>query len=523
MLETVPVDRIKDRDQECRPQVNHIDLSRKLSALYEDRATSLVLDHLCAIGTGNPALRETGRPVMSQVLQRVIDAQAVLYVTPPVRRVLRNTRPLPDDHAISKIVREAFDDSNYDEAWRSADSMRALHKQAVISFDEDPLERAVSLNLYEPCSVFRYCPARPRPTLEHDEWILLQVAGDDGGMPTSRRPDEPRDVFYAWHKRDGVWLCWLCDDAGRLLPEEHQPYGAEGKPPFDGLPVMVMHDRFTNHPWVPVPESRVSYSLAINSLLNDLEYLVYQEAHSIKVLKSDMEQKIAALNPGSVFQVGEDEDLSVLSHSPKIADAIRVLQETIESLAVSESIPIESLTRRQGDVTGDAIVANERDLENRRQEKAPMAVRYEKHGFEKFKMVYNAHAGAWGKFEIPDDVRLSVHVGRQLRAKSPTERQQMLFQEMAAGLITSIDYFMKMYGMSREEARCHFMATQEDRPRFPIADAQPAGALLDRAGPRAALGEGSHTREPGLFHPDQAGASEGASVVSTIRKRMSSD
>jgi hypothetical protein len=108
-------------------------------------------------------------------------------------------------------------------------------------------------------------------------------------------------------------------------------------------------------------------------------------------------------------------------------------------------------------------------------------------------------------------------LGRHLGAKSPNEKQAMLLREMAGGLASAIDYYQGMYGMTRYQAIEVFRSVQRDRVMFPIKDAQPPGALLDEAGPFAAIGEGSATKNGDAFSDDPAGSVEGASVIAAVR------
>lgn len=514
----VPMDLIRAGDELARPQPNHALLSGQLAALFEDRATQVVLSFLKSMGTGNPRLAKTRSPVMAQMISRIIDCLAVLYVTPPDRRLIIDGMVLDDDDEDAISFASLLDESDYSAALKRADKVRSLQKHVLVTFDEDVQGGLVQLGLVGPHDVLRYSSRRMMPGLDSCEWVLFRVGGCL--TPSKVGPGyEEQSLWQAWHHPPGAdrWMCWQVDDQGALAGS--QPYGEEGLSPFGSIPAVLLFDEYSSGNYLPIPESRVSYALEVNSQLNDLGYLVTQEAHSRYVVKTvgTGTKPPTVHGPGEVTQIFQDEDMKVLNASPKIAESIQTLDSLLQSWAASESVPIEKLISRRGDLSGEAIIASERDLENRRREKAPSVYRHERKMFEKFRMVHNAFARQWAKRPIPASAELHMTLGRQLRAKSQNEKQMMLFKEMAAGLSSVITYYEEMHGMTRYQAIETYRATQLDRQRFPILNAQPFGALLSDGGPLPALGEGASTRAKGLFHPDQASSVEGASVTEAVK------
>jgi len=225
MIPLIPVDSIKYHDELYRPQADHQAISRKLSCLFNDTATSLVLGHLRRMGTGNPALGSSKQPVMAQIVSRVVRTLAVLYTTPPVRRLMVGGKALDDAEISAVAFASVMDECDYAAAWKRIDVLRALHRQLLVTFDEDVQSKTIQHGLHEPHAFFRApaLGARPVATVDSDDWVLIQVASD---FQLEGKDQTVAERFYAWKNTGlGQWLCWLVDGAGAPMPINQQPYG----------------------------------------------------------------------------------------------------------------------------------------------------------------------------------------------------------------------------------------------------------------------------------------------------------
>lgn len=502
------IQEILENDRRLRPQTNHVQLADQIGALFDDQASSLTIQHLKQMGAGNPKIASTNVPIVAGLLSRVIDTLAVLYTT-PATRLLRGATDEEQEQ-----WDEVQDISAYDDAWTAIEVATALWEQCVVVASEDRDHGCARFQVFGPHRVFRSGGSGGASLFDVDH-LVLHTHGPTligGALPAASNMDDDPHRFEVWSfdQDSERYLFSVWNSSGQIGETEDLGY--------ERLPALLIQSRYSNQAWLPIRESRRNFALSVNALLNDIAFLVSMEAHTHLALTSDSGSPPTVAGPGHVTQLASDEKIEAIHTSPKIAESIEALEALIQSWASSESIPVESLLRKRGDMTGDAILASERDLEARRIKRRASAVRNERLAFEIFARVHNAISSQI----IPDDLPLTVILGRTWRAKSPQEKQQILYREMAAGLASSIDYVQQMHGVSRREAIEIYHQTQLDRTQYPLQSAQSPGSIIGDDGPRAALGDGSASDSTrGVFRADVETMTEGASVTEAAMKGAS--
>jgi hypothetical protein len=500
------IDDIRREDARWKPGGAQFDQdAARLSALADQRGRRVTLEHLRTVGMGDP---KNPAPLVVGVVPRLMESLSVLYRVPATRRLKQGSRVLSDSNAQVQAFNELSRRACLDNAWQLIDARRNLLRQAVISWVEVGARQSVQARIVEPHQVFR----RPTPTvadtLEEDEAIAICV------LDAPAKEDQRWQLWQ--HNDDGSWRMWSVTGESRMVGV--QPYGDEGVVPFSELPLQMVYDDLpAGRAWLPIPESRLDFALNINALVNDLAYLVKQQAHSTPWVKTDDPAGVpTSIGPDKVWKVPGDSEVGVLNNSPMIADSVTTIEFALSALCLSESLPPDAFARNRAVRTGPALKVAERDLEARRQRQQPLAIDDERRAFRKIRAIHNYYASEWGLAVIDEDVTVSTSFARQWQPTDTRELQMVGGFDLAIGTASVIDYMQERYACTREEAIDLYDQVQADRSEYPVAQQQNPASLLD--GPRnAALGRDGAQKTAGAFNPDLATSTEGASVVDAVR------
>ncbi len=499
----VDIKAVKDRDAQYKG-AKHNDLACKLHALYEDAATTMTLNYLRGLGLGNPD--NTQHPFEVSILRRIIDAVSVVYNTPATRTLVLNDEELTDDDPLAVATQEAFEASGYDLIWQRIDSLRNLYKTCVVEWAEDNANNSVGAILYGPHQVYRTPNPLAPHNIEMDSEILLEL----------RSAVNAEDCVYRLWKYANGWRTWLVDGHGELLPD--QPYGIDGAVPFDILPLQVVYAEAPMfRAWLPMPASRVSWCLGINASINDLAFLVQQEAHSIKVLKTDSMKVPNEIGPGTVIKTEADGGLDVLSQSPKITESVGVLDQQLRLFAISEYLPGNLFASDYAQVhTGQALRVAMHPLSMQRWRQVQMMQQQENKAWTIYSSIHNANARTWGVAPVPEMAKLRVSCSTAWQPSDIREAQDVGFKNLAAGMKSRPMLAQELFGLSRSQAIEHIERVKRDNEIWPPSEHQNAASMTDDAGPRSALGEDSASKNPDAFNPDIASNNEQGSVVGAL-------
>jgi len=485
------------------------DTAVKLQQLYDDCAQQLILAHLKLLQVGNPA---NTTPLGVSVLKRIVDAQSVVYRTPPTRRLVVDGVELEDSRPAAMDAAEVFESMYYDLAWALIDRARNLHRQVAVVLQESPAHGCVQLRQFEPYNVRRHPNPMAPDLLSEDYAVAFQTRVSCG------EEAEEGDHYQLWIRDDGGWNVAAVDGTGTLLPT--QPYPDRRSPFGATLPAVMVYDEPPRgRAWLPHSEARVAYALNIDAIVNDLMYLVKQEAHTtIAVATDDQRGLPTETGPGKIWRLPEGSSASTLATNPKISESGALLDQVLRLWATAESLPGDTFDPKRQVHTGAALKVQERPLEARRQRQVPMVCVDERRLYDALRVVHNTFASAMGAPPLPA-ATLRVTAGRAWQPVDPGELQGVAFKDIAIGAASVIDYRQERYGETRAQAIRAHERVQRDRELYPVQDQQNPGALVD-GGPHAATGEGGAQKVDGAFNPELATSTDGASLTDAVRVRI---
>jgi hypothetical protein len=362
---------------------------------------------------------------------------------------------------------------------------------------------------------------------------------DDAIALCIRWAEDPRDRIYeVWtHQDDDSWTCHHVTHDGRRLPR--QPYGDEGRPAFDGLPMVAITDELLmGRAWLPVPQGRLALSLNIDAVANDSQYLVKMEGHTPTVVKTSDPQGVPdRAGPDQTWVVPSDADVQKLANSPKIAEANAVADQQLAFLALGECLPINVFARNSTVSTGAALKVQERVLRRRQNRQAQLAQEAERRAFERYRAVANAYAEQLEITPLDEDLTLLVTFPRSGgQVQDIAEAQRVSLTEVAAGSKSMLEHLADMRGLSLDDARVQWDEVQAMRLEYPatpgpeivgesvaststvMQPGQNPGALVDGK-PMPGIDQ---DKTPGAFNPHMGTASEGASLIDVVARRNGS-
>lgn len=499
----------------------------RLHALYDGRGRDVVRAHLRSIGMGDKANYD---PIQVGVISRVVHMRSVLYQQPAMRTLVRGEEPLEHDDPAMVAFRDLSMRMRLDQLWGCADLMRNLFRQCVVLFAESVAHGAVVSRIFEPYNVLRAPTLGMADLIDEDEAVAFCIRWHD---------DPAKRMYQLWQHGDDEdpdrWHCWNVDDAGRL--HGVQPYGDEGVPPFAGLPAVLVTDTpLMGKAWLPTPQDRLSATLNIDAIANDVMLLVKQEGHTQTVVISDDPSSVPdETGADKTWKVPTGSDVKRLPSSPKIEEAGQTIERLLSMIAVAESLPPDALSRNRPVLTGASLMVAERDLDRVRSGHADLASAEEARAYAKYAAINNAYARELGSRIVPEDVRLMTTFATPSAYQDIAQQQQVSLREMAIGTSSKLRHTAMMNRTSLDDARMLLRSIEEERDEFPIAStveliaegvastSQSSSVQADQN--PAALVSGpkvpgiDNAKTPGAFNPELGTASEGASVTDLAARR----
>lgn len=498
----------------------------RLQALYDQAGRDVVIKHLRSIGMGD---RVNTDPVQVGTIPRLIEELSTLYEQPATRTLMRGREALAHDDPQSEAFRDLATRMQLDQVWTHVDHMRNLMRQCILSFAESVAHKSVVARVFQPYNAHRVTTPGVADIIDEDDAIALCI----------RWAEAPEDRIYeVWtHHDDDSWTCHHVTHDGRRMPR--QPYGDEGRPAFDGLPMVNVTDALLmGRPWLPVPQGRLGSSLNVDAVANDTQYLVKQEGHTLTtVTTSDPQGVPDRVGPDQVWKLPADADAKKLANSPKIAESSEVADQQLAFLALGESLPLNTFSRTASVSTGAALKVQERVLRRRQSRQAQLAAEIEGRAFARYRAVANAYADKLGFTPIDEDLTLMVTFQQSgAQVQDLAEAQRVSLTEVAAGSKSMLEHMANMRGISLDEARVLWPQVQEMRAKYPatpgpeivgeavisqstaLQPGQNPGALIDGQ-PMPGIDQ---DKVPGAFNPRMGTASEGASLIDVVQRRNGS-
>lgn len=498
----------------------------RLRALYDDQGRKTTLQHLSVLGMGDVENRE---PLQIGTVPRLVNMLSVLYEHPAFRVLARDEAPIDRADPAAVAFRRLSARMPLNLAWAQIDQLRNLLRQVVVVFAESKAHGGVVARVFEPYNTHRMPTAGAADVLDQDEAVAFCVTWAE---------QERERLYQTWQRQDdGTWRCWIQNHGGDLVGV--QPYGDEGRAPFDGLPaVLVTDELLMGRAWLPIPQGRLAMALNINAVINDVQLLVKHEGHTMTIATSPDPASIPNEHgPDKLIRAGAETKYYKLSGDPKIEDSSRTTERMLAMLALSESLPVNAFSVDAMPLTGAQLMVAERDLIRRRRRQADIGRVVEALAYEKYTRVARAFAEL--KMQTVDpELDLICAFAQPSQYKDVSEMQDVSFRELSLGTKSMHEHYADMHGVSVEDAGVMRLVLDKLREEWPTPSSaseliaervettsaststtatpgQNPAALV--RGPKPAVGRGGARKTPGAFNADMGTSSEGASVIDTLR------
>lgn len=519
-------DQIRDQDLARRQPDFEADADRLLS-LYTGRgAKDVVLNYLKSLGLGH---RKNRDPAMYGTVPRLVSSLNVLYSSPPTRLLRRGDDVLEPSSAECKALEVVYRRSSLNAHYRAISGRMLLHGSCLVSYGTSPEHGTIKPRVFAPQYAFRQTTLGAEYVLESDEAIALLLS--DG--------DKDQRRYEYWVQTDEGWTCRITNGGGE--PIGYQPYGESGLIPYSELPLQLLTDEplIDGSAWPPLPIHRLTNSLAVDGVLNDLPLLVALQAHSQKVVTTNdtnqAEGAVREQGADKVWILSDGTTVSVLNHQPAIQESDDVIERILSGVAQREGLPPDQFSRKRTAQTGEAQRVAQLEANLRRLERAEIAEFHERVAYKKIAAITEVDAKILGLPVLDKELELIVAFGHRWEAASPKELQDVAFRDMAIGARSLPEYVAEARQIGHAEAEALLEKIDAERKRWPLGSttelvgeyfgSTPAGGMQPRQnpaalieGPRVPAGPGSAVKTPGAFNPQLGTASEGASVTDMIRR-----
>ncbi len=420
---------------------------------YDDSSRQPTLASLARLGVG---LRDNQKPLQISLLRRIIDRLAVLYDRVPNRWQVGDDRQRVSETSVEhQNFLDIYERASIDMAMRRVDRLKALLRSPIVRVYPVDSQRTVALRVFEPYNVMRHPSAETPDVIDEDHQFALRLAGGEGS------PDE---VWEHWYRKDGLWHMRLKGADGETV-EDSSFLGDTS--PYEELPVHVFYDEYPcGQAWLSPRFSRVSSAEGINAIANDLWALIVHEAHTTKVLKSDMTGTAPKESgPGSLWQIGTTDDFQQLASNPKLQECLQTLEALIRLWTLSEDLPSSEFDRTKTIVTGAARKVEMAPLIARRETQLPLARKDEKALYRKIRAVHNVNAAAWGLLPLGPD-NIDVEFGPMNVPSDEVENLAVLEKDLQLGFKSQIDAIQERHQLTRREAVAKAAQIASDNAMF---------------------------------------------------------
>ena len=496
-----------DSDRSTKPGGSTYDANAvDLQMFFEDRAQRRIMTFLQTLGIGD---RMNPWPLDCAALRMIVESQSVVYSTPPMRALSIGGIELQDQSPEMLALDRVLGRMMYDVHWSTVDELRNLYRSVAIVFTESDWHKCVQMRIFEPFNIKRHVSHIAQDTMDADRAVAFQ---------TTNTGDEATEQFELWlHEDNGTWRVYRVSGAGDLVGV--QPYGEEGVSPFGTTaPFMMVYDEVPrNRAYLPLNENRLSFAKNAAGALNDVMFLIKQEAHTTIAISTDDSRGVPQeTGPGKSWILPSDANVSMLNTSPKIREAAEELDRILRLWAVAESLPSDTFKGDKAASTGTALKVKERSLGRRRARQVPMVGPNEARAYEKLARVHNVYAESWGLPILPEHAELKATAASVWQPTDVTELQQAYFKDIAVGAESLISYLMAKGGLTRTQAIDKWQRVENDRATYPVTNQQNPESIVD-GGPHAATGPGGAQKVEGAFNPELETSTEGASIVDAVR------
>lgn len=367
------------------------------------------------------------RPLQINIVRKVIDNLAMVYVKPAKRNIEGSEK---DSQLFADIAKE----SALDMTLKQASKFTKLHKTALLRvvWRNNKLE----IDILTPYIVDVVTGGSPKDLQK----VMVTNWPDTG---------KSEDVTYSlWSAETFQRLDWR----GNLIEQEPNPYKAlPFVPCWDSLPT----DSF----WVKGGGDLISAQDAINEKLTDLMYIIRQQGFGVGYLKSSNHGPsgmgvldTVQANPGSFVVLPPDPNAEIgyVSTEAPIKEVWDTIQAIIQQTAIANGLSAHSLTAQPVSESGISKIVGNNELMEKRQDDIDLWRRYEARLFEVVKLVWNTH-NPGQKFS--DKAELNIDFAEIKQPSQEIEQSEKWQTLIDAGQASPVDWTMaRNPDLSREQA-----------------------------------------------------------------------
>lgn len=476
------LNRLKAIDRESKGGAGLNKESELLTDLYRGQANNHVLSELQRRGAGDERVH---RPVQTRLLNRMIREQAVTWRNNPLRALAGSAELLyPDDDPEAVAFARLYRDAAVNSSLRQADRWRCLLGQCAIYVS--PRDHATpGIRPYQPHLMMR----DPSPSAADDMGSDRAVAFMVGyGSEAKER------IWHLWIKddegTDGLWEAYRINEAGEIDTRRALYPDTEGKSGLQDPPFFMLYDEGPEgRPWIPIDQTRASYQIAHTVTVNEILYLLSQEAHTPLAI-SGLQNKKAAPNrwgPGDVWVFDDPETrVEAFQLSPKLLESVTVDRHILEVWATGEGFPADHFLSTRVYESGARGKLRLQNLEDRRADQLESAYLTEHTLFR----VLREESEAWGQEAV-----LHVELQKPEFPVDTAELQKSAAFDLKLGAMSLIDYLQDRFRCSREDALLRWARIRQDREAYPIEGEvtlteHDSGAITESTGGRPPKAEG---------------------------------
>ncbi|WP_027368950.1 hypothetical protein [Desulfocurvibacter africanus] len=380
---------------------------------------------------------ERFQPVFVNVLKKVINNLALVYLEPPKREVLNGSE---QDKAIFSEMAESC----------------GLSLKLKIAARQVKLLKTVMLR-----PVWR----QGRMELDLLQPHVLDV--ETGDTPEELKavivthfPESGRDedtVFKRWTAESVTTL----DARGHTIGQEPNPYGVlPFVPLWDGIPAGDF--------WLEGGDDLIALQEAINTKLTDLLFIIEKQGFGVGYLKGGEGSElnpVYQVGPGSLVSLPENGELGFAAPNAPILDILKSIDFLIKQAAITNGLPASSLSTEAREESGISRLIENRELQEKRSDDIELFRTYEKRLFEVMRVVWNAHnAGR----QLSEKAQLSVDF-YDLKPKASQGEQIAAWESLLSmGIKDEADIVQEMNPdiKTREEAEAYLLQRQTFRAKL---------------------------------------------------------
>lgn len=499
--------------------------SSNLKDLYLGQGRDLTLAHLQKMGQGDRKNLE--RPFQTKLLKRFVKTAAVVWATPPTRRVGVAGVSLGDDDPKVELVSRIYQRSRINSYLKSVDRWRTLLGQAIIYVNPPQENRPEKLpiRVFWPHAVMRNPTDTAQDDITQDEALAFLVYRD----PRT----EAKSIWHYWRQVEpDQWEAFRVYFSGELVDDNADAIFPGGRAPFEGCPFLQVYDELPEgRAWLPIDETRSAFQLATNIVMNDVLYLLKQEAHSVIGVTGITNQRDMPKRwgPGEMWGFEDPETrLHLLALNPKLAESIAISRHVLEIFAGGEGLPGDYFLATRKYETGAAGRLRQQDLDARRQDQLQDGLEVELELFDIIRNLWNTYRANDGD-RIDPLLSMGVELGRQWYPTDLATLQQTYAFDISIGAASMIDYLMERDRLTREQAIDKYERIQADREVYVVRE-NPASLIQGRNNAGAPGSSSSFTGRPpdpegvepdaSSMNPDRAASNEAGSVAGAARRSL---